>query len=96
MITQNRAGRHLILLAAGAFLLILTHVASAIVALRRQSRLLRPCTAVWLPRGVQIYGHLNNLLNEKYEESFGYPALRLNFVSGIRFNFPAESSGASR
>jgi outer membrane receptor protein involved in Fe transport len=52
--------------------------------------------AYQLPRGVQIYGRLNNFLNQHYEESFGYPALRLNFVSGIRFNFPAESSGASR
>lgn len=42
------------------------------------------------PRGVEIYGHANNLLNEHYEEVFGYPALHLNFVSGIRFNFPAE------
>jgi outer membrane cobalamin receptor len=45
-----------------------------------------------LPRGVEIYGHINNLLDEHYEESFGYPALRLNFVSGIRLNFPAERS----
>jgi len=42
-----------------------------------------------LPRGVEIYGHLNNLLNQKYEESFGFPALRLNFVSGIKFSIPA-------
>lgn len=46
-----------------------------------------------LPRGVEIYGHVNNLLNDKYEESFGYPALRLNFVAGVRFNFPAEHGG---
>jgi outer membrane receptor protein involved in Fe transport len=52
--------------------------------------------AYQLPRGVQIYARLNNLANQHYEESFGYPALRLNFVSGIKFNFPAESSGASR
>jgi len=52
--------------------------------------------AYQLPRGVQIYGRLNNFLNQHYEESFGYPALHLNFVSGIRFNFPAESSGGSR
>jgi outer membrane receptor protein involved in Fe transport len=45
-----------------------------------------------LPRGVEIYGHLNNFLNEHYEEAFGYPAARLNFVSGIRLNFPAEHS----
>ncbi len=46
-----------------------------------------------LPRGVEIYGHVNNLLNDKYEESFGYPALRLNFMAGVRFNFPAEHGG---
>ena len=51
--------------------------------------------AYQFPRGVEIYGHLNNFLNEKYEEAFGYPALHLNFVSGIRFNFPAERPGAS-
>jgi outer membrane cobalamin receptor len=43
-----------------------------------------------LPRGVQIYGRLNNLLDQKYEEAFGYPALRLNFLTGIKFSFPAE------
>jgi len=52
--------------------------------------------AYQLPRGVEIYGRLNNLANQHYEESFGYPALRLNFVSGIKFNFPAESSDANR
>ncbi|MGC2332980.1 MAG: TonB-dependent receptor [Candidatus Acidiferrales bacterium] len=52
--------------------------------------------AYQLPRGVQIYARLNNLANQHYEESFGYPALRLNFVSGIKFNFPAGSSDASR
>jgi outer membrane receptor protein involved in Fe transport len=44
------------------------------------------------PKGVEIYGHINNLLNERYEEVFGYPALHLNFVTGIRLNFPAEPS----
>jgi outer membrane receptor protein involved in Fe transport len=43
-----------------------------------------------LPRGVEIYGRLNNLLNQRYEESFGYPALPLNFLAGIKFTFPAE------
>jgi outer membrane receptor protein involved in Fe transport len=49
-----------------------------------------------LPRGVEIYGRLNNFLNQKYEESFGYPSLHLNFLAGIRVNFPRESSHASR
>ena len=43
-----------------------------------------------LPRGVELYGRLNNFLNRKYEESFGYPALPLNFLAGIKFSFPAE------
>jgi len=43
-----------------------------------------------LQRDVQIYGRLNNLLNQKYEESFGFPALHVNFLAGVRFNFPAE------
>jgi outer membrane receptor protein involved in Fe transport len=42
-----------------------------------------------LGRGVEIYGRLNNLLNQKYEESLGYPALHINFLAGARFNFPA-------
>ncbi len=43
-----------------------------------------------LPGGIEIYGRLNNFLNQKYEESFGFPALRLNFLSGIKFSFPAR------
>jgi outer membrane receptor protein involved in Fe transport len=43
-----------------------------------------------LPHGVEVYGRLNNFLNQKYEESFGFPALHLNFLAGIRWNFPAE------
>jgi outer membrane receptor protein involved in Fe transport len=43
-----------------------------------------------LPRGVELYGRLNNFLNRKYEESFGFPALHLNFLAGVRFSFPAE------
>jgi hypothetical protein len=39
---------------------------------------------------VQIYGRLNNFLNEYYEESFGFPALRLNFVSGVKLELPAR------
>ncbi|HLY59852.1 MAG TPA: TonB-dependent receptor [Terriglobia bacterium] len=43
-----------------------------------------------LPRGVEIYGRLNNLLNQKYEESFGFPSLHLNFIAGLKFTFPRE------
>jgi outer membrane receptor protein involved in Fe transport len=46
--------------------------------------------AVQLPRGVEIYGHVYNFLNEHYEESFGFPALRVNFLSGIRFEIPTR------
>ncbi len=43
-----------------------------------------------LPHGLDVYGRLNNVLNQKYEESLGFPALHLNFMAGVRFNFPAE------
>ncbi len=43
-----------------------------------------------LPKGVEVYGKINNLLNRKYEEVFGYPALRANFVAGMKFSFPSE------
>jgi outer membrane receptor protein involved in Fe transport len=38
----------------------------------------------------EVYGRLNNFLNQKYEESFGYPSLPLNFLAGVRFTFPAR------
>ena len=43
-----------------------------------------------LTRGLEIYGHLNNLLDRKYEEVLGYPALPLNFLAGVKFTWPAE------
>jgi outer membrane receptor protein involved in Fe transport len=43
-----------------------------------------------LPRGVEIYGRLDNVLNRKYEEVLGYPALPLNFLAGVKFSLPAE------
>jgi outer membrane cobalamin receptor len=43
-----------------------------------------------LPRGVEIHGRLNNFLNQKYEEALGFPALHLNFMTGIRFHFSAR------
>ena len=49
-----------------------------------------------LPRGVEIYGHLNNFLNQHYEESFGFPSLHLNFVAGVRLYLSPTHSGASR
>ena len=41
-----------------------------------------------LPRGVEIYGRLDNFLNRKYEEVFGYPSLPFNFLAGVRLSFP--------
>ena len=41
-----------------------------------------------LPRGVELYGRLDNLLDQKYEEAFGYPSLPFNFLAGVRFGFP--------
>jgi outer membrane receptor protein involved in Fe transport len=52
--------------------------------------------AYQLPRGVKIYGRLNNFLNQKYEESFGFPALRLNFIAGIKFSIPAGHNQPNR
>lgn len=43
-----------------------------------------------LRRGLEIYARLNNFLNEKYEDAFGFPALRLNFLAGIKIDFPAD------
>jgi outer membrane receptor protein involved in Fe transport len=43
-----------------------------------------------IARGVEIYGRVNNLLNRKYEESFGFPAYRANYVGGMRFSFSPE------
>jgi outer membrane receptor protein involved in Fe transport len=43
-----------------------------------------------LRRGVEFYGRLNNFLNRKYEEALGFPALHLNFLTGVRLTFPAE------
>jgi outer membrane cobalamin receptor len=43
-----------------------------------------------LPGGLEVHGRLNNFTNEKYEEVLGFPALHLNFMTGIRFHFPAR------
>jgi hypothetical protein len=39
------------------------------------------CSEAWL------YGRLNNSLNRRYEEVLGYPALRVNFLAGVRASF---------
>jgi outer membrane receptor protein involved in Fe transport len=43
-----------------------------------------------LPRRVEIYGRMDNLLDQKYEEVLGYPSLPFNFLAGIRFSFPGR------
>jgi outer membrane cobalamin receptor len=43
-----------------------------------------------IARGVEIYGRANNLLNRKYEEIFGYPAYRANYIGGMKFKITAE------
>jgi outer membrane cobalamin receptor len=42
------------------------------------------------PRGLEIHAKLNNFANQKYEDAFGFPALHLNFLAGIRFHFPSK------
>jgi outer membrane receptor protein involved in Fe transport len=46
--------------------------------------------SVRLPMGISMFGRLNNFLDQRYEESFGFPALRLNFVSGIKLELPSR------
>jgi outer membrane cobalamin receptor len=41
-----------------------------------------------LPKGVEIYGRMDNMLDKKYEEVLGYPALPFNFLAGVRYSFP--------
>ena len=41
-------------------------------------------------RGLELYGQIYNLLDRHYEEILGFPALPLNFMAGIRFNFTKE------
>lgn len=42
--------------------------------------------------GLTLYGNLRNALNQRYEEVYGYPSLRLNFVTGIKW----RTSGRAR
>jgi hypothetical protein len=34
---------------------------------------------------VTAYGNLRNALNRQYEEVFGYPSPKLNFVTGLKW-----------
>lgn len=40
-----------------------------------------------LPKGVEIFGRMDNMLDRKYEEVLGYPSLPFNFLAGIRYSF---------
>lgn len=39
-------------------------------------------------RGLTAYGNLRNALNQHYEEVFGFPSPRLNFVAGLKWVLP--------
>ncbi|MCU1234043.1 MAG: TonB-dependent receptor [Candidatus Solibacter sp.] len=43
-----------------------------------------------LARGVTAYGHLRNALNRYYEEIYGYPSPRLNFVAGLKWTIARQ------
>jgi outer membrane cobalamin receptor len=47
-----------------------------------------------LPKGIEIYGRLNNFLNQKYEEAFGFPSLRLNFMAGFKIELPSAGGNS--
>jgi outer membrane cobalamin receptor len=40
-----------------------------------------------LVAGLVAYGNLRNALNQYYEETYGYPSPRLNFVAGLKWSF---------
>ena len=50
--------------------------------------------AYQLPKGIEIYGRLNNFLNQRYEEALGFPSLRLNFMAGFKVDLPSGSRHA--
>jgi outer membrane cobalamin receptor len=39
--------------------------------------------------GVTAYGNVRNVLNKYYEEVFGYPSPKLNFVTGLKWSLPS-------
>ncbi|MBZ5619433.1 MAG: TonB-dependent receptor [Acidobacteriia bacterium] len=43
-----------------------------------------------LARGLTAYGNLRNALNQHYEEVFGFPSPRLNFVAGIKWRLSKQ------
>ena len=47
--------------------------------------------SVRLARRVRAYASMENLLNQRYYEAFGYPALPFTIRSGVEFKFGGES-----
>jgi outer membrane receptor protein involved in Fe transport len=47
-------------------------------------------------RELELFGQLNNILDQKYEEVLGFPAYRFNFMAGIRVHFSTESGASKR
>jgi outer membrane receptor protein involved in Fe transport len=43
-----------------------------------------------LARGLTVYGNLRNALNQHYEEVFGFPSPRLNFVAGVKWRIARQ------
>lgn len=50
--------------------------------------------AYQLPKGIEIYGRLNNFLDQRYEEALGFPSLRLNFMAGFKVDLPSGARHA--
>ncbi len=45
-----------------------------------------------LPKGFEIFGRMDNMLDRKYEEVLGYPSLPFNFLAGLRYSFTPHRS----
>jgi outer membrane cobalamin receptor len=43
-----------------------------------------------LTREVAIYGRLRNFLDDRYEETYGFPSLRRTFVAGVRIRWDRQ------
>ncbi len=43
-----------------------------------------------LPKGVEIFGRMSNILDRKYEEVLGYPSMPFNFLAGVRVSLPGK------
>jgi vitamin B12 transporter len=40
---------------------------------------------------VNVFANMQNLLNERYSEAFGYPALPFTVRAGVKLSFGGES-----